>query len=317
MRRRARRGAAATTSERAAIGGARGALVKPPPFDYVAPPSVEEALAALAEAGEDAKLLAGGQSLVPLLALRLARPTVLVDLGRVGDLDRIEDEGATVTVGAMVRERVAERAALVADKVPLLAAALPLIGHPAIRNRGTVGGSIAHADPAAELPAVAVALDAELVVRSLRGQRTVPAADFFEGFLTTALGPDEALVAVRFPVAPPGTGVAFVEAARRHGDFAMVGAAASVTADEDGRVTDARLVLIGVSDTPLRRPEAEQTLVGASLGSAPLDEAAAAAGDGLAPPSDLHGTSAYRRHLAGVLSRRALAQAVSAAGPAA
>lgn len=290
-----------------------GGPLKPPPFSFVAPSSLDEALTALADAGEDAKVLAGGQSLVPLLSLRLARPSVLVDLGRVGGLDEISEQDHTVTIGTMVRERAAERSPVVNQKIPLLAAALPLIGHPAIRNRGTVGGSIAHSDPSAEIPAVAVALEAEMVVRSAtRGERTIPAAEFFQGFFTTALEPDEALVAIRFPAAPPGNGVAFEEAARRHGDFAMVGAAAVVHA-EDGRITDARIVLIGVSDTPLRRPRAEQALLGGDIGAAPFEDAAAAAGEDLSPASDIHGTSAYRTHLARVLTRRALEKAVSAA----
>jgi aerobic carbon-monoxide dehydrogenase medium subunit len=272
---------------------------------------LDEALLSLAEAGEDAKILAGGQSLMPLLSLRLARPSALVDLGRVDGLDEIGEENGTVTIGAMARERALERSAVISQKIPLLAAALPLIGHPAIRNRGTVGGSIAHADPAAEIPAVAVALEAEMVIRSVgRGERRVPATDFFQGFFTTALEPDEALVAICFPVAAPGTGVAFLEAARRHGDFAMVGAAATMRS-EDGRIADARIALIGVADTPLRRPQAEQALVGAEIGSEPFEDAAAAAGEGLTPASDLHGTSQYRTHLARVLTRRALERAAS------
>jgi CO/xanthine dehydrogenase FAD-binding subunit len=248
---------------------------------------------------------------MPLLSLRLARPSVLVDLGRVDGLDQISQQNGMVTIGTMVRERAIERSAVIAEQVPLLAAALPLIGHPAIRNRGTVGGSIAHADPSAEIPAVALALEAVMVVRSAaRGERRVPAADFFQGYFTTALEADEVLVAICFPVAATGSGVAFVEAARRHGDFAMVGAAAAVSA-EGGRIKDARIVLIGVADTPLRRSEAEQALVGAEVGSEPFEQAAAAAGQGLTPPSDLHGTSAYRTHLARVLTRRALERAAS------
>ena len=289
----------------------RGRLLKPPPFTYVAPSSLEEALGSLADAGEDAKILAGGQSLLPLLSLRLARPSVLVDFRRVGSLDGVSERDGTVSIGAMVRERAIERSAVIAEKIPLLAAALPLIGHPAIRNRGTVGGSVAHADPSAEIPAVALALEAEMVIRSAaRGERRLPAADFFQGFFTTALEPDEALVAVCFPVARPSSGVAFVEAARRHGDFAMVGAAAVVSA-EDGRITDARIALIGVADTPLRRPEAEELLVGAEIRSERFQEAAEAAGEGLTPATDIHGTSAYRTHLARVLTRRALEKAAT------
>jgi carbon-monoxide dehydrogenase medium subunit len=251
---------------------------------------------------------------MPLLSLRLARPSVLVDLGRVDGLDGVSEQNGTVTIGTMARERAIERSRVVAEKIPLLAAALPLIGHPAIRNRGTVGGSIAHADPSAEIPAVAVALEAEMVIASAaRGERRVPAAEFFQGFFTTALEADEALVAVCFPVAAPGIGVAFVEAARRHGDFAMVGAAAVVKA-EGGRITDARIALIGVADTPLRRRQAEEALVGAEIGSAPFADAAAVAGEGLTPATDLHGTSAYRTHLARVLTRRALEKATAGVG---
>jgi len=281
--------------------------VKPPPFEYFAPRSTEEALSLLAE-HDEAKVLAGGQSLVPLLALRLARPTALIDLGTVPGLDYIRRDDGHVAVGAMTRERAAERSDVIASGVPLLADALPLVGHVAIRNRGTVGGSAAHADPSAEIPAVVVALDAELVVASARGERTIPAADFYQGFLTTALEPDEVLTEIRFPVPASGTGVAFEEAARRHGDFAMVGAAASVRV-EDGKYADARLVVMGVSDTPVRCREAEQALVGASAGSGAADEVAAVAAQQLSPPSDLHGTSAYRKHLARVLLRRAITRA--------
>jgi carbon-monoxide dehydrogenase medium subunit len=264
----------------------------------------------LREHGDEGKILAGGQSLVPLLALRLARPAALIDLARVPDLAELTVSDGSLTIGAMVRERHAERSPLVHQHVPLLAEALPLIGHPAIRIRGTVGGSLAHADPSAELPAVALALDAEFVARSAdRGERSIPANAFFLGFFTTALAPDEVLVHVRFPAAKAGTGVAFEEAARRHGDFAMVGAATSVTV-EQGQITDARIALISVAATPLRRSEAERRLVGSPGAADDIEAAAAIAADGLAPASDNHGTSAHRRHVAGVLVRRALAKAL-------
>jgi aerobic carbon-monoxide dehydrogenase medium subunit len=286
-----------------------GDPLKSPQFVYVAPTSVDEALTQLAEHGDDAKLLAGGQSLVPLLALRLASPSALIDLGGVPELDYIRRENGHVAIGAMTRERAVERSDVVRELVPLLSVAMPLIGHLAIRNRGTVGGSAAHADPSAEVPAVAIALDADVVVASsARGERTVTSDDFFQGFFSTSLEPDEALIELRFPVAQPGTGVAFEEATRRHGDFAMVGAAAAVRT-EGARITEARIVVIGVSDTPLRRREAEQALAGAEPTNAAFEEAGALAADSLSPPSDLHGTSAYRRHLVGVLVRRALERA--------
>ncbi len=284
--------------------------MKPPPFEYFAPRSRDEALSLLAE-HEDAKVLAGGQSLVPLLALRLARPSALIDLGAVPGLDHIRRENGHVAVGAMTRERVAERSRVIISDVPLLADALPMVGHVAIRNRGTIGGSAAHADPSAEIPAVALALDAELVAVSARGgERTISADEFFQSFLTTALQPDELLVEIRFPLMGEGTGVAFEETARRHGDFAMVGAAAAVRV-VDGTFTDVRLSLIGVSDTPVRCREAEQALAGTPFAPAAVEDAAELASRTLTPPSDLHATSAYRKHLARVLLRRAITRASS------
>jgi len=286
--------------------------LKPPPFEYRAPTSVEEALDLLWEHGDEARPLAGGQSLVPLMALRLARPSLLVDLAGVAGLDAIGSANGSVTVGAMVRERAAERSAEIAGSAPLLAAALPLIGHPAIRSRGTVGGSLSHADPAGELPAVALAAEAVMVARSHQGERTIPAADFFTGYFSTALAPDELLTEVRWPEAADGSGAAFEEVARRHGDFAMVGVAAMVSL-EAGKITSARLALSGVSDTPVRAGDAEAALVGVAPGDEAFGEAAQLAAAALSPPSDLHGSSAYRRHVAGVLVRRALAVAVARA----
>ena len=291
--------------------------LKPPPFTYFAPDTLDEALDLLREHGDEAKVLAGGQSLVPLLALRLARPSVLIDLNRVPGMSDISASNGTVVFGAMTRERQAERSELVRQRVPLLADALPLIGHVAIRSRGTMGGSLAHADPAAELPAVAVMLDATLAVRSAaRGERTIAASDFFEGFLSTSLQPDEVLTQISFPAARPGTGTSFMEAARRHGDFAIVGAGTSITM-QGGVVSDARVALIGVAGIPLRRSEAESQLVGTNGDAGAVAAAAATAAADLAPPSDLHGTSAYRRHVAAVMVRRALEQAISRANGAA
>src|SRR6516225_9466622 len=215
----------------------RAAPMKLPPVDYEAFGTVFEAVELLAEHQDEASVLAGGQSLIPLLALRLAYPAVLVDINGITELSGVSAADGRVAVGAMTREYVAEASATVADAVPLLAAALPLIGHEAIRSRGTIGGSMAHADPAAELPAVARALDAEFVVRGPTGERVIPAAEWFEGYLTTARRPDELLTEVRFPAAGPGTGISFQEVARRHGDFAIVGLATSLTLS-GGTITD-------------------------------------------------------------------------------
>ncbi|MEA3056505.1 MAG: aerobic carbon-monoxide dehydrogenase medium subunit [Actinomycetota bacterium] len=270
--------------------------MKPPPFEYVAPTSLEEAVAALAEHGEDAKVLAGGQSLIPLLSLRLARPTALIDLNGVTELSSIQVNGST-SIGAMTRHRAIERSADIAKAVPLLAAAVPYIGHAAIRTRGTIGGSLAHADPAAELPAVALALDATFDVTSTRGTRTIAAADFFDGYFTTSMAPDEILTGVTFPTAAAGTKVSVQEMARRHGDFAMAAVVASVSADGD-----TRLALVNVADRPYRATAAEQ----AANAGAPVEEIADLATRDLEPVADLHASSAYRKHVAGVLVRRAL-----------
>jgi carbon-monoxide dehydrogenase medium subunit len=282
--------------------------MKLPHFDYEAPTTVSEAVALLAEHLDEASVLAGGQSLIPLLAMRLAHPEVLIDINGVAELSGVSAADGWVAIGAMTREYVAEESQTVADTVPLLAAALPLIGHEAIRSRGTIGGSLAHADPAAELPAVARALDAEFVVRGQSGERVVPAAEWFEGFLTTSRRPDELLVAVRFPTAEPGTGISFQEVARRHGDFAIVGLAASLTLS-DGAISDARLAFSGVSDVPVRAVGAEDFLAGEGPSLELFEEAARRATDDLDPPADLHGSSEYRRKVAAALVRRGLRSA--------
>ena len=284
-----------TTGRGATHVGSR--TVKPPPFEYVAPTTLDEAVSALAEHGEDAKVLAGGQSLIPLLSLRLARPTALIDLNGVEGLADVSINGS-VSIGAITRHRTVERSAEIARAVPLLAAAVPYIGHAAIRTRGTIGGSLAHADPAAELPAVALALDATFDVRSTRGDRTISAVDFFEGYFTTSLAPDEVLVRVTFPTAAPGTKVSVQEMARRHGDFAMAAVLASRGPDGDHRIA-----LVNVADRPHRAREAEA----AADAGASDDEVADLATRDLEPVADLHASSAYRKHVAGVLVRRALA----------
>ena len=279
--------------------------MKLPEFEYQVPATVAEAIGLLARHQDEASLLAGGQSLIPLLAMRLARPAVLIDINGLDDLSGVSVTDGRVTIGALTREYMAEESETVAETVPLLAVALPLIGHEAIRSRGTLGGSLAHADPAAELPAVARALDAEFVVRSESGQRVIPAAEWFEGYLTTSRRPEEILVEVRFPVAEPGTGVAFQEVARRHGDFAIVGLAASLTL-ADGTITDARLAFSGVADVPVRAVEAESLLGGRQPSTELFAEAASRAAEQLDPPADLHGSSDYRKKVAAALVRRGL-----------
>jgi aerobic carbon-monoxide dehydrogenase medium subunit len=282
--------------------------VKPVDFSLHQPATVDEAVALLAEGGDDAKVLAGGQSLVPLLNFRLARPDHVIDIGRVAGLADLRTEPGELVVGAMVRQSRAEASPEVAAHCPLLAAALPNVAHPPIRARGTVGGSLAHADPAAELPAVAVAVEATFETVSARGRRKIAAVDFFRTFLTTALEPDELLVSVRFPAAPPRTGAAFCEVSRRRGDFAIAGAAAQVTL-ADGAITDSRICLTGVADVPFRCHGPERVLLGTRADPATLDRAAEAALDILDPPGDLHAPAGYRKHVAGVLLRRAVAEA--------
>ncbi len=279
--------------------------MKLPCVEYEAPTTVAEAVELLTEHQDEASVLAGGQSLIPLLALRLARPAMLIDINGLGELSGVSVTDGWVAIGAMTREYVAEESEMVADTVPLLAAALPLIGHEAIRSRGTIGGSLAHADPAAELPAVARALDAEFVVRSQSGDRVIPAAEWFEGYLTTSRRPDEILVEVRFPVAARGTGVTFQEIARRHGDFAIVGLAASLTLT-GGTIGDARLAFAGMSDLPVRAAEAEDLLVGERPSTDLFEEAARRATADIDPPADLHGSSEYRKKVAATLVRRGL-----------
>ncbi len=283
--------------------------MKPAPFDYAAPESVEETLALLAEYGADAKLLAGGQSLMPLLNMRLARPAVIIDLNRVAALDYVKAADGEVRIGALVRQRAAERSPVVAQHLPLVSDALQWVGHPQIRNRGTIGGSLAHADPSAELPAVAAALGATFVVAGSDGERTLASEDFFQGYLSTAIGATEVLTEVRFPAMAADQGWAFVEIARRHGDFALVGAAAVVHA-ADGRLRDVRLAFTGVGPTPVRIAEAEAALEGRALDDRVLADVARLVSDRLEPESDIQASAAYRKHVAGVLARRVLTAAV-------
>ena len=282
--------------------------MKPVDFTLHRPDSLGAAVSLVAEYGEESKVLAGGQSLVPLLNFRLARPDHLIDLGRVTELAQLRRTADAVVVGAMVRQAHAEHSYAVAQDVPLLAAALPNVAHPPIRSRGTVGGSLAHGDPAAELPAVACALDATFVVVGPDGTREVAARDFFRSNLITDLAPDEILIKVVFAPAPPDTGASFVEVSRRRGDFALVGAGAQITV-ADGVIGQARICLTGVSSTPHRASEAEDILVGQPLTPAVLGQAADATRAAISPSGDLHATADYRKDVSGVVLSRSVTEA--------
>jgi carbon-monoxide dehydrogenase medium subunit len=287
--------------------------MKPPPFDYHAPATVEDAIALLERYGGEAKLLAGGQSLVPLLNFRLTRPAALVDLNRIPDLAYIREDGGTVRFGGMTRQRAIEFSDLVKRHVPLLTEATALVGHLPIRTRGTIGGSIAHADPAAEYPAVLTALAGDVVVRGPSGERVVKAAELFQTYLTTSLEPTEILTEVRLPAMPAGSGYAFEEFSRRHGDFAIVGIAAVIVGDGE-RCTMARLATAGAGPVPLRLRAAEEILESDGLGDAAVAASARRAAELVEPDSDIHASSDYRRHLTKVLTIRALRRARTTMG---
>jgi carbon-monoxide dehydrogenase medium subunit len=278
--------------------------VKPPKFDYHAPATLDEAVALLVRYGGDAKVLAGGQSLVPLLNFRLARPAALVDLNRIKALAYVREHDGQIRFGAMTRQRAIEFSPVVAQRLPLLREATRWVGHLPIRSRGTIGGSIAHADPSAEYPAVLTALGGEVVARGPKGERTLAPADLFETYLTTTLAPDEVLTEVRLPAMPDGAGWAFEEFARRHGDFAIVGVAAAVWR-HDGRVA-ARLASAGAGPVPRRLAACEEIVARDGLTDAVIEAAARRASESVEPDSDIHASADYRRHLAGVLTARAL-----------
>jgi aerobic carbon-monoxide dehydrogenase medium subunit len=282
--------------------------MKPPRFDYHAPRRVEEAVELLARYGGDAKVLAGGQSLMPLLNFRLARPAALVDVNRIGELAYVREDDGMLAFGAMTRQRTIEFSPVVARRLPLLAEATRWVGHLPIRSRGTIGGSIAHADPSAEYPTVLTALGGEVVVQGPRGRRTLTPDRLFETYLTTSLAPDELLVEVRLPASPAGAGYAFEEFARRHGDFAIIGIAALVVRDGD-RCASARLASAGAGPVPLRLQAAEEILEREGLGERAIAAAAARAAELVDPDSDVHASAAYRRQLTRVLTGRALKRA--------
>ena len=289
--------------------------MKAPPFSYHRPLTLDEALALLAEHGDDAKILAGGQSLIPLMGLRMGRPAHVIDIGHVPGLAEITvDDGGAVTLGALVRHEQANTSTVIAEHAPLIAETMPWVAHRAIRTRGTVLGSIAHGDPAAEMPAVVIATGATLVATSVSGRREIAAADFFQGYLDTALRADEILTEVTFPAWPVNAAGSVVEVARRHGDYALVGLVTRLEVDGDNVITDAALAFFGAASTAIRVPAAEESLVGAPATSETFAAAASIVSSELNPPADIHGSTPYRKHLAGTLTRRGLDAAVATIG---
>jgi CO/xanthine dehydrogenase FAD-binding subunit len=287
--------------------------MKPAPFRYQLAASLPDALSALAEAGPEAKLLAGGQSLMPMANFRLLRPSVLIDINRITELGAVAEHAGGISIGALTRHAAIETTPLIARAHPILPHAMGFVAHPTIRNRGTIGGSLAHNDPAAEWPMLALLLDAVLTLASRAGTRSLKARQFLTGPLATALAPDEMLTAIDLPAPLPGTGWGFAELARRHGDFALAAVGVTLRA-ETGRVTDARIALTGVGDTALRAGAAEAILDGRRPDEATLAAAVAAIRDALRPMTDLHASADYRRHLAGVLAARAIRDAWRRAG---
>lgn len=289
--------------------------MKPPPFDYLAPRSLDEALSLARDSGPEAKFLAGGQSLIPAMNFRIAQPAILIDLNPVQELDflRLEEDG--LHIGAMTRQRTLEHDRRVAEAAPLLAEAVPLIAHPQIRNRGTVGGSLSHADPASELPVVARALGARLRLASTAGERWVSAADFFQGMFTTALQPEELLVEIVLPPTEERSGSAFVEFSRRPGDYALMGLAAVVALDPSGACRSATLVFLNAGEGPAVAGQAAEMLVGERIDPAVARRAAEHASQNeIEPFGNLHATPEFQRHLARVLAARAILRAAERAG---
>jgi carbon-monoxide dehydrogenase medium subunit len=288
--------------------------MKPAPFEYKAPDSIEETLILLREYGSDAKLLAGGQSLVPAMNFRVVQPSMLIDLNQVGELNYIQQENEDLRIGAMTRERRLEFDLLIPKWFPLLAEAMPHVAHPQIRNRGTLGGSLANADPAAELPVIMLALEARLKVGSASGERWVEAHDFFSGMFTTDLAPEEMLVEILLPSMQPYTGWSFMEVAPRAGDYALMGVAALVTLDENGVCRQARLVYLNAGDGPVDAKDAAAILKGQIPGDDVMESAADSASQKeINPFGNIHASPDFQRHLARILTRKALQQAVKRA----
>jgi carbon-monoxide dehydrogenase medium subunit len=282
--------------------------MKPAAFDYLVADSVEGAVAALGAASGDGKILAGGQSLVPMLNFRLLRPSVLIDINRIPGLGFIEDHGDSIRVGALTRHATLASSEMIAAHLPVLHEAMSYVAHLAIRNRGTIGGSLSHGDPAAELPMMTLLLDAAIEITSSHGARKVKPAEFFVGALTTALGDDDLVTAIEFPKLAPNTGWGFEEVARRSGDFALACAAATMSV-ADGTMAEVRIALMGVGETAMRVPEVETLLSGQRISEPLLDQAVAAIRAAVEPNTDLHASADYRRHLIGVLARRVLVSA--------
>ncbi|MCA9948236.1 MAG: xanthine dehydrogenase family protein subunit M [Anaerolineales bacterium] len=289
--------------------------MKPAPFEYLAPTSLDEVLQMLNEHGYDGKLLAGGQSLVPVMNFRLAQPTILIDLNGVDELTYLNvSSGGGLFIGAMTRQRILEHDAVIAAKAPLLHETMPFIAHAQIRNRGTIGGSLSHADPAAELPVITVALEAKFKLQRVGQSRWVNAEDFYAALFTTALEPEEILTEISIPSLPANTGWAFQELARRHGDYAQVGVAALVTLDAAGNCRGARLVYLNVGEVPMIASKATAVLQGEKPTDSVIEAAAhLAADEEIDPTTDMHATAVYKRHLAYVLGKRTLKQAVERA----
>jgi carbon-monoxide dehydrogenase medium subunit len=280
--------------------------MKPAPFKYIAASSLEHALALKAEHGDDAKFLAGGQSLIPTMNFRLARPAILIDINEIEGLAGISSSGAATGVGPVTRYRTLQRDAAFARLFPLIAEALPHIAHPQIRNRGTIGGNLSHADPASELPAIAVALGARFRVQAAKQQRWIHASDFFVGALTTALQSDEMLVEIELPGPKPRTGSCFMEIARRRGDFAIAGVAVMITLGQGDACANVRMAFCGVGETPVDASSAADVLVGHRLTEAAITDVAKSVQAMIDPGGSVHATADYQRHIAGVLTERAL-----------
>lgn len=289
--------------------------MKPAPFEYRAPTSLEQALDLMSQHAGEAKILAGGQSLVPAMNFRVVQPSLLIDLNRVVELSFIREEGNAIRVGAMARERHLEFDASIEKRIPLLHEAVPNIAHPQIRNRGTIGGSIVHADPAAELPMLMVALNARLKGKNKSAERWIDAKDFFAGMFTTALEPDEILAEIEIPFMPPRTGWSFMEVAPRSGDYAMMGVAALVTLDKDGKCKSATLVYLNAGDGPVDAVASAQMLAGESLSDKSIESTAVHASENeINPFGNIHASTDFQRHLAKVLTQKALKQAAQRAG---
>jgi carbon-monoxide dehydrogenase medium subunit len=283
--------------------------MKPAPFRYIAATSLDHALSLKAQYGEDARFLAGGQSLIPAMNFRLARPAVLIDINALTELAGIDRTNGQIRIRALTRFRAIERDSTLLRDSPLFADALPHIAHPQIRNRGTIGGNLAHADPASELPAIALAMQARIRIRSWRGEREIAASDFFIGALTIDLQPDEMLVEAAFSAPGPRVGACFAEVARRRGDFALAGVAAVISLDPEGRCSQARLALCGVGDTPVDASPAASSLIGERCTEQAIETVAAEVRNSIRPFGNVHASGDYQRHIAGVLVRRAIATA--------